>query len=61
MSNIVSCIFAQVIEDLVKGEFMQLGSRDSEDERFTHYMSKTFKKTASLFAHSCKAVCGVTF
>uniref|UniRef100_A0A915HJL1 Decaprenyl-diphosphate synthase subunit 1 n=1 Tax=Romanomermis culicivorax TaxID=13658 RepID=A0A915HJL1_ROMCU len=52
----VIALLAQVIEDLVKGEFMQLGSRASEDERFMHYMMKTFKKTASLFAHSCKAV-----
>ncbi len=49
-----------MIEDLVKGEFMQLGTRDSAEERFVHYMSKTFKKTASLFAHSCQAVARLT-
>ncbi len=36
---------------------MQLGAREKEDERFTHYADKTFKKTASLIAYSCQAVC----
>lgn len=36
---------------------MQLGSKENENERFTHYLEKTFKKTASLIANSCKAVC----
>nr|XP_054752332.1 all trans-polyprenyl-diphosphate synthase PDSS1-like [Lytechinus pictus] len=49
-------VLSTVIEDLVKGEFMQLGSKDNENERFSHYLTKTFKKTASLMAHSCKAV-----
>ncbi|XP_068199632.1 all trans-polyprenyl-diphosphate synthase PDSS1 isoform X2 [Antennarius striatus] len=47
---------SQVIEDLVRGEFMQLGSKENENERFKHYLEKTFKKTASLMANSCKAV-----
>jgi len=38
------------------GEFMQLGSKEDESERFNHYMMKTFKKTASLLANSCKSV-----
>ncbi|XP_072307218.1 all trans-polyprenyl-diphosphate synthase PDSS1 [Eucyclogobius newberryi] len=49
-------VLSQVIEDLVRGEFMQLGSKESENERFKHYLEKTFKKTASLLANSCKAV-----
>ncbi|XP_055957440.1 all trans-polyprenyl-diphosphate synthase PDSS1 isoform X2 [Patella vulgata] len=49
-------ILSQVIEDLVRGEFMQLGSKEDENERFSHYLRKTFKKTASLLANSCKAV-----
>ncbi|ESO87681.1 hypothetical protein LOTGIDRAFT_219858 [Lottia gigantea] len=49
-------ILSQVIEDLVRGEFMQLGSKEDESERFTHYLRKTFKKTASLLANSCQAV-----
>jgi len=53
----VISILTQVIEDLVRGEFLQLGSRENENERFAHYLEKTFKKTASLIANSCKAVC----
>ncbi|XP_033724586.1 decaprenyl-diphosphate synthase subunit 1-like [Pecten maximus] len=49
-------ILAQVIEDLVRGEFMQLGSKEDENARFNHYLKKTFKKTASLIANTCKAV-----
>ncbi|XP_014464475.2 all trans-polyprenyl-diphosphate synthase PDSS1 isoform X1 [Alligator mississippiensis] len=54
-TNIVS-VLTQVIEDLVRGEFLQLGSKENENERFAHYLEKTFKKTASLIANSCKAV-----
>ncbi|XP_029313576.1 all trans-polyprenyl-diphosphate synthase PDSS1 [Cottoperca gobio] len=54
--NTVVKVFSQVIEDLVRGEFMQLGSKENENERFKHYLEKTFKKTASLIANSCKAV-----
>lgn len=42
---------------VLSGEFMQLGSKENENERFKHYLEKTFKKTASLIANSCKAVC----
>ncbi|KAJ8337055.1 hypothetical protein SKAU_G00382750 [Synaphobranchus kaupii] len=52
----VLAVLSQVIEDLVRGEFMQLGSKENENERFKHYLEKTFKKTASLIANSCKAV-----
>ncbi|KAG7487453.1 hypothetical protein MATL_G00023610 [Megalops atlanticus] len=52
----VVAVLSQVIEDLVRGEFMQLGSKENENERFKHYLEKTFKKTASLIANSCKAV-----
>ncbi|XP_055130928.2 all trans-polyprenyl-diphosphate synthase PDSS1 isoform X2 [Symphalangus syndactylus] len=52
----VISILTQVIEDLVRGEFLQLGSKENESERFAHYLEKTFKKTASLIANSCKAV-----
>ncbi|XP_042328729.1 all trans-polyprenyl-diphosphate synthase PDSS1 isoform X3 [Sceloporus undulatus] len=54
-ATIVS-VLTQVIEDLVRGEFLQLGSKENENERFAHYLEKTFKKTASLIANSCKAV-----
>uniref|UniRef100_A0A3B4ZMM2 All trans-polyprenyl-diphosphate synthase PDSS1 n=1 Tax=Stegastes partitus TaxID=144197 RepID=A0A3B4ZMM2_9TELE len=55
-NNAVVKVFSQVIDDLVRGEFMQLGSKENENERFKHYLEKTFKKTASLIANSCKAV-----
>jgi len=35
---------------------MQRGSREEESERFNHYLKKTYKKTASLIANSCKSV-----
>ena len=41
---------------LLVGEFMQLGSKENPDERFNHYLEKTYKKTASLIACCCKAV-----
>jgi geranylgeranyl pyrophosphate synthase len=37
------------------GEFQQLQTQDGESKRFQQYLSKTFNKTASLIAHSCKA------
>nr|XP_040023850.1 decaprenyl-diphosphate synthase subunit 1 isoform X1 [Gasterosteus aculeatus aculeatus] len=55
--NTVVKVMSQIMEDLVRGEFMQLGSKENENERFKHYLEKTFKKTASLIANSCKAVC----
>ncbi|XP_015209486.2 all trans-polyprenyl-diphosphate synthase PDSS1 [Lepisosteus oculatus] len=55
-NNTVVAVLSQVIDDLVRGEFMQLGSKENENERFKHYLEKTFKKTASLIANSCKAV-----
>lgn len=53
--DVVVCI-TEVIHDLVIGELMQLGSKESEDERFKHYLTKTFKKTASLLAYGCKSM-----
>ncbi|KAM8823566.1 all trans-polyprenyl-diphosphate synthase PDSS1 [Spinachia spinachia] len=55
--NTVVKVMSQIMEDLVQGEFMQLGSKENENKRFKHYLEKTFKKTASLIANSCKAVC----
>ncbi|KAG7266484.1 hypothetical protein CRUP_028433, partial [Coryphaenoides rupestris] len=54
-TSVVS-VLSQAMEDLVRGEFMQLGSKENENERFQHYLDKTFKKTASLIANSCRAV-----
>ncbi|VDK42698.1 unnamed protein product [Anisakis simplex] len=54
--NVIS-VMATIIEDLVKGEFMQMtdGSEADADLRFDRYMAKTYSKTASLFANSCKS------
>ncbi|XP_066483708.1 all trans-polyprenyl-diphosphate synthase PDSS1-like [Tiliqua scincoides] len=54
-TSIVS-VLTQVIEDLVIGEFLQLGSKENENEKLAYYLEKSFKKTASLIANSCKAV-----
>lgn len=53
---IYSQSLAQILTDLIQGEFMQLGSKEGENERFTHYLTKTYRKTASLIANSLKAV-----
>lgn len=48
---------SQIVEDLVKGELVQLAQhRTAADERFQQYLRKSYLKTASLFAHSCKSV-----
>lgn len=51
----VTITLSQVVQDLVQGEFMQLGSKETENERFAHYLTKTYRKTASLIANSIKA------
>lgn len=55
-NNEVTQVLSQVVTDLVQGEFMQLGSKETENERFAHYLTKTYRKTASLIANSLKAV-----
>ncbi|CAH0553204.1 unnamed protein product [Brassicogethes aeneus] len=55
-NNDVTLVLSQVVTDLVQGEFMQLGSKETENERFSHYLTKTYRKTASLIANSVKAV-----
>ncbi|XP_060525926.1 all trans-polyprenyl-diphosphate synthase PDSS1 [Cylas formicarius] len=52
----VTLVLSQVVSDLVQGEFMQLGSKETENERFAHYLTKTYRKTASLIANSVKSV-----
>ncbi|KAL3072826.1 hypothetical protein niasHS_017800 [Heterodera schachtii] len=49
---------AEIVEDLVKGELLQLNgpSTSTGNARFNHYMVKTFYKTGSLFANSCRSV-----
>ncbi len=48
----------QVLADLVAGELMQLQQKaeEEEEERFQMYLDKSFNKTASLMAYSCKVV-----
>lgn len=55
--NVIS-VMASIIEDLVMGEFMQITAQTEgkTDEKMEQYMQKTFKKTASLFANTCKSV-----
>ncbi|XP_040571656.1 all trans-polyprenyl-diphosphate synthase PDSS1 [Lepeophtheirus salmonis] len=45
---------SQILTDLVNGEFQQLQNKNSESERFQLYLNKTFNKTASLIAYSCR-------
>nr|CDJ88499.1 Polyprenyl synthetase domain containing protein [Haemonchus contortus] len=53
----VIAVMASIIEDLVMGEFMQMTEKTTASEdRMQQYLQKTFKKTASLFANSCKSV-----
>jgi len=52
----VLVILAKVTRELVTGEFMQLSAAGDPEERFRRYLDKSFKKTASLIAHSCEAV-----
>jgi len=47
---------AQILADLVSGEFQQMASRTDHEDRFQLYLDKSFNKTASLMAYSCKAV-----
>ncbi|KAL1452831.1 hypothetical protein WDU94_007021 [Cyamophila willieti] len=55
--NDVTLTLSQIMTDLVQGEFMQLGSKETENERFAHYLTKTYRKTASLIAN-CSAMLG---
>lgn len=52
----VTILLSQMVSDLIRGEIMQLGSKETENERFEHYLNKTYCKTASLIANSLKAV-----
>lgn len=50
-------LLTNVIEDLVRGEVMQLNTIKGDTySLFDQYTEKTFKKTASLMAYSCQAV-----
>lgn len=49
-------LLSQVIEDLVSGEILQLSGKPQDLVSLDYYMRKTFFKTASLMANSCKAI-----
>jgi len=53
--EVVVCM-SQILADLVNGEFQQMASRSGQEDRFQLYLDKTFNKTASLMAYSCKSV-----
>ncbi|KAK4011410.1 hypothetical protein OUZ56_020527 [Daphnia magna] len=55
-NELVYELVTKMVADLVNGELLQLDGSATEDERFAHYLEKTFKKTASLTAHSCQSV-----
>ncbi|XP_002123764.2 all trans-polyprenyl-diphosphate synthase PDSS1-like [Ciona intestinalis] len=52
----ITIIISQIIDDIVRGEFMQQDNKD----QFKHYLKKTYKKTASLIANCCKAVASLS-
>lgn len=49
-------LLSTVLEHLVSGEIMQASAERKDDVSMEYYLRKTFLKTASLMAHSCKAV-----
>ncbi|KAL3318850.1 Decaprenyl-diphosphate synthase subunit 1 [Cichlidogyrus casuarinus] len=52
----VISVLSRVLDDLLRGETLQLIQLDDEDRRFKVYFEKTYGKTASLIANGCKAV-----
>ncbi|XP_046454863.1 all trans-polyprenyl-diphosphate synthase PDSS1-like [Daphnia pulex] len=55
-NNEVCILLTRMIQNVVTGELMQLDAGATEEERYSQYIDKTFKKTASVFAYSCQAV-----
>lgn len=53
--NQITSIYAKVLEDLCDGEIWQAEKKFTADVDYEFYLSKTFKKTASLFEAACKA------
>ncbi|CAI5487365.1 unnamed protein product [Closterium sp. Naga37s-1] len=49
-------LLSAVLEHLVGGEVMQMTAEPTQCSSMEYYMRKTFLKTASLMANSCKAV-----
>lgn len=51
-NNEIVEVMSTIIIDLVRGEFMQ----EDSSNNFDQYLSRIYKKTASLIANSCKSV-----
>lgn len=49
-------LLSKVLEHLVTGEIMQMTSNKEKTCSMEYYLEKTFYKTASLMANSCKAI-----
>lgn len=52
----VIALIVTVIENLVTGETMQMGTGTEERSSMDYYLQKTYYKTASLISNSCKCV-----
>jgi geranylgeranyl pyrophosphate synthase len=52
----VVALLSRVLEHLVSGEVMQMAARADDLLSPSHYLRKTYAKTASLMANSCRAV-----
>ncbi|KRX79688.1 Decaprenyl-diphosphate synthase subunit 1 [Trichinella sp. T6] len=52
----VISIVSKILDDLVKGELIQMESGSDESRLFSEYLAKCYKKTGSLFSNSLKAV-----
>lgn len=52
----VIALMSQVLEHLVSGEILQMNTSPDDSLSMDHYLQKTFYKTASLIANSCKSV-----
>ncbi|KAI3918027.1 hypothetical protein MKW92_053779 [Papaver armeniacum] len=52
----IGVLFSMVVEHLVTGEIMQMKSTSEQQCSMDQYMRKTYYKTASLIANSCKSV-----
>ena len=47
----------RIISDLCKGEFQQMAkTKKDKEDRFQRYIDKSYNKTASVLANSCRAV-----
>ncbi|RZC44448.1 hypothetical protein C5167_037393 [Papaver somniferum] len=55
-NNEVVTLLSTVLEHLVTGEIMQMSGTSEQRCSMDQYMKKTFYKTASLIANSCKAI-----